>query len=314
MIELTVFASQYDNRTNRRVKFDDWGSFVSTLKASSRCRFASKKAAELISPAIYKPNTTRAINNVEKWAGWLALDIDSMDITSSTMHIAFEQFNSYQYVCYSTASSSHEQPKFRLVLPLSRDANGPTEIQRLWYATNRELGDVADPQTKDVTRMFYVPGNYASAEYQFFIDNRHGQVLDVDELLAKWPYQPPKDHTSVYSALPEYLQQAVREYRQNRASNIDATWTDYTDCPFVPQSLIEQYKNISDGGWYRMLYRIMVATAINAIEADYPITEEQIEQIARDIDRDNGLWYKKRPFKREAANALAYAYQHAMIG
>ena len=44
-----------------------------------------------------------------------------------------------------------------------------------WYALNKELGDIGDPQTKDLSRMYYVPGKYEGA-YNFIFNNFTGRI------------------------------------------------------------------------------------------------------------------------------------------
>jgi hypothetical protein len=52
----------------------------------------------------------------------------------------------------------------------------------------------------------------------------------------------------------------------------------------------------------------MCSIASNALKAKYPITVDHIVDLCRDIDRDNGSWYKHRNFHAEAKNALEFAY------
>ena len=69
-----------------------------------------------------------------------------------------------------------------MVLNLTR-AVGKDEFRHFWYATNIEFGEEADAQTKDISRMFYVPADYPDA-YNFFIHN-DGEVLDPAVLMDK---------------------------------------------------------------------------------------------------------------------------------
>ena len=51
----------------------------------------------------------------------------------------------------------------------------------------------------------------------------------------------------------------------------------------------------------------MMSIAANAIRKKYPITPEDIESLVREIDCENGGWYKGRPVKLEAARAIDFA-------
>ena len=161
MIEFTAFPSIFDNKTHRRFSFNDWESFTSALSnMSKKPGFKPKKGershlkpSPLITPAVYNEGTTRANVNVIKWAGWCALDVDEYD---TTFEEAVKQFNDYEYVCYSTASSTKEKPKFRIVFKLDEDVESD-QIKHFWYALNKEFNSIGDPQTKDLTRMYYIP-------------------------------------------------------------------------------------------------------------------------------------------------------------
>ena len=75
-LSLTLFKTIFDNKTHKRMDFVDWESFAHTLFELSDIPVNSKKDAQLISPAIYKPDTTRKNDSVVGWAGWCAVDVD----------------------------------------------------------------------------------------------------------------------------------------------------------------------------------------------------------------------------------------------
>ena len=58
------------------------------------------------------------------------------------------------------------------------------------------------------------------------------------------------------------------------------------------------------------MYAIMIATAGNAVRRKYPITPDEISQLCRQFDQDNGNWYKNRPLDKEADRALEYVYKN----
>jgi hypothetical protein len=53
----------------------------------------------------------------------------------------------------------------------------------------------------------------------------------------------------------------------------------------------------------------MIAIAGNAIEAEYPITSNEIADLCRELDEDCGGIYKSRNIEKEAENALKYAFR-----
>ena len=219
MVEFTAFPSIYDNKTHRRFSFDDWEKFSNALcnmakKPGYKPRKGEKsnlKPSPLITPAVYEEGTTRANANVIKWAGWCALDIDDYN---TTFEEAVKQFCDYEYVCYSTASSTKEKPKFRIVFKLDEDIDNK-KIKHFWYALNKEFNSIGDPQTKDLSRMYYIPAQYPNA-YNFCFTNK-GKTLNAKELMNKHEYV---DNSGGFlSKLPLEMQKAILQHRKDNLNN-----------------------------------------------------------------------------------------------
>lgn len=309
-ISITLFKSVYDNKTHRNMDFTDWNQFVEFLQMLSKRKLKGKHDAQLISPTTYKPNTTRANKNVLAWAGWAAVDVDDHEFQGDLENELSDRFGSWSYVCYSTASSTSTLPKFRLVFQLTRPVNAD-EIKHFWYALNTEIGSIGDKQTKDLSRMYYIPADYASAN-NFFFTNA-GSPVEVDELLSKHPYEEKQNARSFIDRLPEDLQQQVIQHRKSKLSAV-YHWSTYEDCPFVNKRLIQEYKEIAhtdNSGRYAMIYKIMASIAVNAIKREYPITSYEIADLIRQLDRDTSNRYENRPLEIEADRALEYAYKNA---
>ena len=306
-ISLTLFKSIFDNKTNKRIDAKDFDAFESVLYDLSEKPFKNKKDAMLMSPAVYKKGTTRKNDNVIEWAGWCAVDVDEYTPKGDLKDDLVKRFSAYRFVCYSTASSKNNQPKFRLVFPLKRSVEND-EIKRFWYALQSELGDLGDRQTKDLSRMYYIPGKYAGAD-NFIWSHRDGNPIDPDELIFKHPMPEKQSLNNFFDRLPEAVQQEIVNYRKEK---LDANfeWTSYHDCPFWPRQLAAEYQTISQTGWYAKMYAIMVATAGNAIRKKYPITASEVSILCRQFDEDTGNWYKNRPLDKEADRALEYVYRN----
>ena len=81
---VTQFANSFDNLTNHRHEIDSWDELVSLLKdfyakpgyKPKKGEWgAGTKSSPLISPALYKKDTTRANDNVEYWQGGVLLTL-----------------------------------------------------------------------------------------------------------------------------------------------------------------------------------------------------------------------------------------------
>lgn len=301
----------------------DLGSFdefINVLRGLSQDYRKDKKSAPLISPAVYIDSESSRKNvNVDQWGGWAAIDIDKHNFNTDQLEDQVrEQFGKYNYVVYSTASSSVDTPKFRLVLELDQWIN-KDDIPKVWYALNEEIGQLNDQQTKDLSRMYYAPGMYKSAHNFFFVNS--GAPINIDELLIK--HSDAIKHNlrkskggSFLDRLPDGVRESIINHRKDvlESAGKKYSWNSYRDCPFVSKRLLQEYESISgvDGsGRYAMIYKMMVSIASSAIKREYPITEVQLIELIRQIDADNTNLYKKRRLDIEASRAISYAYETA---
>lgn len=317
MFEFTAFKSIFDNATNKSYSFKNWDTFKAALYKMSempgykpkRGEKPKKKDSPLISPAVFKDGMRRANANVTHWSRWAALDVDNY---KDSFENTLAKFSNYSYVCYSSASSTKEHPKFRLVIQLTKEI--PAEkIRHFWYALNKEFNDIADPQTKDLSRMYYVPAQYPGA-YNFIFTNEGKEIMNPDAIMEKHAYvDSPKD---LMSKLPIEMQRAIMQHKRDELTNTHTSWTSYRNCPFINQTLLNQYRKIAytDGsGRYTFFYKIMVNIAGNAIRSRYPITPHEIANLAREIDQELGSRYSRRPLETEANRALSYIMKSGII-
>lgn len=309
MLGLTIFSSIFDNKTHRMMPFESFEDLEKLLYALAKQPGYKPKRGEktlgspLITPAVFQKDTTRANKNVISWAGWVALDIDNYP--TGEFEKAVDVFRSNKFICYSSASSTIEHPKFRIVLPLS--SHVPAEkIKHFWYALNREYNALADPQTKDLSRMYYVPAQYPNA-HNFIFTHRDAPVLNPQVLMRKHSFVE-KTTNDLFSKLSEDQQAKMLSYRQSQLKTTNKySWTSYTNCPFVNQRLIQEYRGITSTGWYSKMYQIMTSIAVNAVRRGYPIEVSEISAIVRELDLDTGNWYKNRPIEVESARAISFA-------
>ena len=305
-ISLTLFNSIFDNKTQQKLTFENFDSFEKALYGLAQRKIKSKKDAPLMSPAQYKPDTTRKNDNVTMWSAWCAVDVDDFKYEGDLYGNLRTRFGNYKFVCYSTASSTQSFPKFRLVFPLTKTV--PAEkIRHFWFALQTELGDLGDKQTKDLSRMYYIPAKYDNA-FNFIFSNS-GNYIDPDMVMNKHPYRQ-KSGNSFFDRLPEDMQKEIIQHRKSKLDNSNINWSSYKNCPFFPKQMVTEYKMISNTGWYHKMYQIMVATAGNAIKNKYPITAQEITTLCRELDIDTGNWYKSRPMEKEADRALEYVYKN----
>lgn len=328
-ISLTIFKSKYDSHTHKRMDFADFDAFEKLLYELSKVVYKSKSDAPLISPATYAtdeiehtskvkesdkrkspPFYHRKNVNVVDWGGWCALDIDTWVPETNLKDELYDKFGKYRYVCYSTASSTHDAPKFRIVFRL--DGRLPHDkIRQFWHALAMESTLEVDPQCKDLSRMYYVPADYRTGPdtNSFIFSNLDGESINPDELIEKHPMPAPRSN-NFFDDLPEEVQNQIIEHRKQSLNNRTYSWTSYRNCPFWPKRMAQEYMTISDSGWYHKMYQIMVATASQAVRKQYPITSVEIAQLCFEFDMDTGGWYKDRNLETEANRALDFVYRN----
>jgi hypothetical protein len=302
---LTIFPNVYDNKTHRRMDFETWDGFEHLLFDLSKKdgKKGGDDSSPLITPAIFRKNTTRANDNVLSWAKWCCIDVDDFD---GTIENVLAPLKEYYYVCYSTASSTKDAPKFRVVFPLT-DSVAASRIKHFWHSINSLVLGVVDAQTKDLCRMFYVPAVYPNAHN--FIFKNEGKIINPFELMSQFPYYANLRRKKFIDTLPKELQKEVVNYRKNQLDNI-VTWKSYKDCKFFPQDLGREYianAGVANGGNFFRLYRIMIYIAGSAIKNNYPISASEIVDLCQELDRECGNIYKYRNMESEAEHALEFA-------
>lgn len=307
VVSATLFKSVFDNKTHRRVEVHDFNAFERVLYDLAERPLASKKDADLISPAIYNKDTTRANRNVVEWGAWCAVDVDDFQFEGKLEDAILDYTRSWRFVCYSTASSTRDNPKFRIVFPLTQ-AIPAEKISGFNYALLHALRHIGDEQTKDLARMYYIPAHYDGA-FNFIFSN-DGDFIDPDALMKEFPYAQKTNANNFFDRLPEEIQKQIIEHRKGRLDNTNVHWSSYRDCPFFPRNLEAEYRAISNTGWYHKMYQIMVAIASKAIRNQYPITAQEISLMCRELDMETGNWYENRPLDTEADRALEYVYKN----
>jgi len=304
---ITIFKNIYDNKTHKSIDFESFKAFEKFLYDLSKKPYRTKEDAVLISPARYHSKSTRANKNVIHWDGWCAVDVDDHKFEGNLKDELAKLYGSLYFVCYSTASSRESFPKFRLVFPLRKRVEADN-IKAFWYALQSSLGDIGDKQTKDLSRMYYIPGAYAGS-FNFCFTNI-GDYVDPDKLIAKYPMPRTANLNNFFDRLPEEIQNQIIEHRKNNLENTNVNWTSYRNCPFFPKNLASEYRAINTTGWYHKMYQIMVAIAGNAVKNKYPITSQEITNLCREMDAETGNWYENRPMEKEADRAIEYVYKN----
>ena len=145
---------------DRRAKAKDVGGFVGgTVKDGGRRKSDAITARSLVT-----------------------LDIDFA--TTATIGTVRDMLFGTAWCLYSTHSSTPEKPRYRLVIPLSREVS-PEEYIAIARRVADDIGiDTFDDSTYEPSRLMYWPSVPSDATYVF--ETGDGDALDADKTLATY--------------------------------------------------------------------------------------------------------------------------------
>ena len=172
------------------VQESTWANVLERFKSPA---IRSTKGGAAFSFLRLKPGTTRANDNVESHSA-VVLDIDD----GTPLEEITAQVCEYEFLAVSTHSHTIGHPKYRMILPLSRDVP-PERWPQVWQLANQLIGGHADPATKDCARLYYFPSCPDELKGDAFFHHNSGRWLDPDELLTLRA-TPRNDITDVAAA------------------------------------------------------------------------------------------------------------------
>lgn len=177
----------------------------------------------------------------------MAFDFDG--ITDEEMESIFDAFSGLTYVAYS--SFSHKAPHkgskccIRIVVATSRpmspnEYNNTRSRTGFWYQIQSKYSN-NDEQTKDPTRLWYLPSFRTDRQEHFFVKVNEGHCIDVDAVLADASTQvelsvgafPVRNNNAQQNSAPQNDGMGGPAADQSEESEEDvqrqaATATDYT--------------------------------------------------------------------------------------
>lgn len=193
---ISVFHNERDNSpTAVETSWDELCENLSAVKptvcalaACARSGCPHKKTIAW-SPACWTAGSTREKNTVVSVCA-LVVDLDHVPPQELEHHL--DRIDPYKYIVHASHSDRPHDRCMRVVLALSRPVPG-ADFARFWPAAIDTLGVPADPQTKDASRLYYLPSRPSDAcgafgdGSGFVFDHHDGQPLDVDIILARAP-------------------------------------------------------------------------------------------------------------------------------
>lgn len=177
LIPLVIFESKDDKQPSAQTLL------LSALeKRLARFEERQSKDGRLWSPVTYRPGTTRGKANVAQ-VHMLVLDIDHGPLP-------LDLLQGLEWFGHTTFSHTPEAPRWRVVVPLAQPVNGE-DWPEFWLRANAHFGGCIDPQTKDSSRIFYLPSCLPGAPHE--ARQQHGAFLDPASLPEVARYEPPPE-------------------------------------------------------------------------------------------------------------------------
>jgi hypothetical protein len=143
--------------------------------------------------------TTRTIDDVSHLSNFIAMDIDTGNLTLTD--IKYRTFGA-PLIAYTTSSAQPDDLKWRVIVGLNREMT-VDEYPRVWrwFAQKFPL----DSATKNINRISFIPAAWISGVNLFHHEN--GRVINVDSVLAMVPPEPaipqaPVSHTPTLRPAP----------------------------------------------------------------------------------------------------------------
>jgi P4 family phage/plasmid primase-like protien len=171
-IALNVFKRKTD--INPQAETHDWSTLITVLTTH---KASETKDSEAVGFYELKPQTSRATHNVIS-IHCVALDFDQC--------VDYEALRSsiggYECVFHTTYSHASDCPNGRLVMPLSRPAT-PEEWPDVWRGAYLLTNELADKQTSDASRIFYLPRCPESKLKDAHTFHNKGVWIDTDDLI-----------------------------------------------------------------------------------------------------------------------------------
>jgi len=300
-MRFSFFSSSFSNEPQTADM--PWDNFINTMRTISEVKGHKPYKGEyteqgMISSAIYAPNTKRGNKNVLGW-DMVLLDIDSgIDLNSLDQLVLDLDYN---FLIYSSPSCTKDHIKIRLCLELHEFA--PKEVlSQLWFAVNAMLGNIVDKQTKDKSRMMYVPARYDNTEdyYHIFIEC-YKDKLNWEELINKYPSPKENEKYHLKNKLSLLKRKIYVKTNKLPCFNIQAK-----KCPFCYDNMIDEYRLTPAGEHHLALYRFMIKVCYNAKRINYPLSIDELVDMARQLDDLDGSFYNDKKFYDSAQDAIEY--------
>ncbi len=178
---LRVRVSRFDSEKDRSPRLWE-GTFARLLDGGHLIR-PEKKGTPAFSGATYKPGAKRGNREVVE-ATLLVYDFGYLTAEDTQKVSRLLQGRaSLAYTSFSHLSGGPDDCCFRVLLPVTRPIQ-PDEYNAVWEGGFAALGRLADPKTRDIARLWFLPSCPPERAALAWVRASDGLALDVDAILS----------------------------------------------------------------------------------------------------------------------------------
>ncbi len=179
--QLVVRISRFDNEKDRTPR--PWeGPFARIIRDGHLIR-PDKLGTPVFSAAIYGDGAKRG-NRRAVEATLLVYDFDHLSAEELQKVNRLIQGRAFlAYTSFSHQQGGPDDVCFRVLLPVTRPIQ-PAEYAQVWEGGYAALGRLADPKTRDIARIWYLPSCPPERAELAWVRASDGPALDVDAVLS----------------------------------------------------------------------------------------------------------------------------------
>lgn len=179
--QLVVRISRFDNEKDRTPR--PWeGPFARIIRDGHLIR-PDKLGTPVFSAAIYGEGAKRG-NRRAVEATLLVYDFDHLSAKELQKVNRLIQGRAFlAYTSFSHQQGGPDDVCFRVLLPVTRPIQ-PAEYAQVWEGGYAALGRLADPKTRDIARIWYLPSCPPERAELAWVRASDGPALDVDAVLS----------------------------------------------------------------------------------------------------------------------------------
>lgn len=260
-----------------------WSEFCGLLQDATAvpCAALDKDSWWWVAPFLRHPGATRRTNDdVVSMSNWFGADVDTPGWYIDRIR---GKLLGLTWCCYTTASSQPDAMRWRVMVLLDREY--PAEDHaRIWAWFNSKFDNQLCAQTKNVSRIYYMPACW-DGELPVF-ECSYGKPAHVDSILAMvGPIHAHAPRTPYCSTM-------------KRAPN---------DTPIITDHMLAEVCAMPEGG---RIYKVMCMAAKRFRLEGWTLDASDLEMAALEANDTISPGKKRVGLLREAQRALDWADRH----